>query len=928
MYSNSGFDMLDILSKVRNRPCPKIDLGPVDMSSSFLVVDARRYDLPIVYCSESFERLTGYAADEIVGLNCRFLQSPDGIVERGAERKYVDNTIVYQLKRSIDDHQECQFVNINYKKGGEPFVNLITVIPILEEEYAGDEGMREVKYFVGFQVDLMVQSKAILGRLEDGNFSMDSNLSIDAPLTSNNPLATPTTQLNQSKTDLKQPASFTIPSTNSFLPSFQSQPAALSATQDLFTFMASNPSTVIDLASSNELLFGSALGRGHTVSSSSSDSTAWGKPSSSPHTDNHPGMTDSPSPTATSKCFTPTPPPPSDEMMFLPLDDLDFTITSAPNMSASGPMRSASTMSAMDAPSLDQTGLELGLFQDAPSDLFFGVLSPPGSCGDSYAGQAKSDEGRGGLKLTLPLREESWMMEVSPVSPNEGAFGSVREADDDEDSEESEESEEEEVTSLRKKMKTDTSERRSSKSSSSAASIASTSSNASSQNGNYGMKRQQLPTSSTGPIGISLSEISTSVAPSPNRQSSFSSSTRKQSLPKPVSEAASSWGAINVNPHPISGTVIVNELVFPSPSAPLPDHTQTDPTRPPRHLVELRCPNADGDPDLLSHYNLVQNSPDCVHILSSRGIVLYASPHASKKILEFEAGELIGRNVSRFCHPGDLISLMRELKGAAVGGRIECAYRFRRRWSGYVWIEVVGHKYEMRNRKRTKCFVLSARERVGGGLICRDLVGGGSTKASGDWKAALWAKMSPQGLVLFVSPNSVPVFGISPDEMYAKSILDLVHPSDKQALRDSLAAATKAMSESFTSPTSASPLRSPKTIEVTLSGTSIKARIAIFPGSSGHLITTPDASSLPGRFLFLRVEVEKRLVERFGGVDVTSLDPGTDLLGIVGVGRHSSLQFEVNQLRIENRRILAELEGVGAALPLAVGGRKRGYNEL
>lgn len=36
--------------------------------------------------SQTFESLTGYSSDDIIGKNCRFLQSPDGIVERGAER--------------------------------------------------------------------------------------------------------------------------------------------------------------------------------------------------------------------------------------------------------------------------------------------------------------------------------------------------------------------------------------------------------------------------------------------------------------------------------------------------------------------------------------------------------------------------------------------------------------------------------------------------------------------------------------------------------------------------------------------------------------------------------------------------------------------------------------------------------------------------
>lgn len=170
LYSNTGFDMVNILSRVSNRSNPVIDIGPVDLSSSFLVVDARKFDLPITYVSESFEKLTGYRSAEIIGRNCRFLQSPDGIVERGQERKFVDNDTIYSLKKSIDKFQECQFISMNYKKGGEPFVNLITIIPVTTNDGT------EVEYYVGFQCDLMAQSKAILRRLEDGTYVLDSNV--------------------------------------------------------------------------------------------------------------------------------------------------------------------------------------------------------------------------------------------------------------------------------------------------------------------------------------------------------------------------------------------------------------------------------------------------------------------------------------------------------------------------------------------------------------------------------------------------------------------------------------------------------------------------------------------------------------------------------------------------------------------------------
>lgn len=65
LYSSSGFDVLSVLARVAARPNPTISIGPVDTSCAFLVVDARRYDYPIVFASETFTKLTGYSCEEI-----------------------------------------------------------------------------------------------------------------------------------------------------------------------------------------------------------------------------------------------------------------------------------------------------------------------------------------------------------------------------------------------------------------------------------------------------------------------------------------------------------------------------------------------------------------------------------------------------------------------------------------------------------------------------------------------------------------------------------------------------------------------------------------------------------------------------------------------------------------------------------------------
>ena len=102
-----------------HRPNPQIQLGPIDLSCSFVVSDARQYDCPVIYSSPAFERLTGYKNEEIIGKNCRFLQSPDGIVTCGSRRQHTDNQAVYHLKAQLNLGKEHQASIINYRKGGQ-----------------------------------------------------------------------------------------------------------------------------------------------------------------------------------------------------------------------------------------------------------------------------------------------------------------------------------------------------------------------------------------------------------------------------------------------------------------------------------------------------------------------------------------------------------------------------------------------------------------------------------------------------------------------------------------------------------------------------------------------------------------------------------------------------------------------------------------
>lgn len=147
-YSQSGFDLMGALAQVVNRPQPRINVGPVDASAAVVVVDARQNDLPIIFASPSFSELTGYETSEIIGQNCRFLQKPfnPSPLKKSIIRP-TECPATLQIRSHIQAGREIQSSIINYRKNGQPFINLVTVIPIAWHS-------SDINFFVGFQADI------------------------------------------------------------------------------------------------------------------------------------------------------------------------------------------------------------------------------------------------------------------------------------------------------------------------------------------------------------------------------------------------------------------------------------------------------------------------------------------------------------------------------------------------------------------------------------------------------------------------------------------------------------------------------------------------------------------------------------------------------------------------------------------------------
>ncbi|KUJ12274.1 uncharacterized protein LY89DRAFT_688024 [Mollisia scopiformis] len=149
LYSPSGIDIMSILIRVYNRPNPTIHIGNVDGAVALVLADAEKPDLPLVYCSEAFEALTGYKSDEIMGHNCRFLQYSPGQAHQDIRVHEANALARKELREKIATGEEARVELLNYRKDGSLFANLLTIIPI---DWGGD-GQAKRRYIVGFQAD-------------------------------------------------------------------------------------------------------------------------------------------------------------------------------------------------------------------------------------------------------------------------------------------------------------------------------------------------------------------------------------------------------------------------------------------------------------------------------------------------------------------------------------------------------------------------------------------------------------------------------------------------------------------------------------------------------------------------------------------------------------------------------------------------------
>jgi PAS domain S-box-containing protein len=113
-------------------------------NDTIIITEASPLDEPgpiIIYVNESFTRMTGYTANEVIGKNPRMFQGSNS-----------DKFALKNLSEALHRFEPFEITTINYKKNGEEFYNNISVNPVMD-----DKGT--VTHFVSVQRDVTHQIK-------------------------------------------------------------------------------------------------------------------------------------------------------------------------------------------------------------------------------------------------------------------------------------------------------------------------------------------------------------------------------------------------------------------------------------------------------------------------------------------------------------------------------------------------------------------------------------------------------------------------------------------------------------------------------------------------------------------------------------------------------------------------------------------------
>jgi len=112
-------------------------------NDGIVVAEQEGDDNILIYANPAFERLTGYAVDDILYRDCRFLQGEDR-----------DQPALQAIREAVKNNQPCRQIIRNFRKDGTPFWNELSITPVFNEA-------DQLTYFIGIQKNVTAEVDAL-----------------------------------------------------------------------------------------------------------------------------------------------------------------------------------------------------------------------------------------------------------------------------------------------------------------------------------------------------------------------------------------------------------------------------------------------------------------------------------------------------------------------------------------------------------------------------------------------------------------------------------------------------------------------------------------------------------------------------------------------------------------------------------------------
>jgi PAS domain S-box-containing protein len=118
--AGATFAIMDITERVKAEAELRLRDRAIDASTQGIsITDPARPDDPIVYVNQGFERMTGYAREEVLGRNLRFLEGEE-----------TSPAAAGALRQAVRRQQEATVEILNYRKDATGFWNRVSVTPV------------------------------------------------------------------------------------------------------------------------------------------------------------------------------------------------------------------------------------------------------------------------------------------------------------------------------------------------------------------------------------------------------------------------------------------------------------------------------------------------------------------------------------------------------------------------------------------------------------------------------------------------------------------------------------------------------------------------------------------------------------------------------------------------------------------------------